>query len=80
MRPHCKTINVTDLRAGMREIIENAHFRGQHYVVERAGQPMVVILNVDEYERLLANWQADGAAPFANGTSLLPGVEAPHSR
>ena len=55
MRPNRKTINVTDLRLATREIMENAHFRGQHYVVERAGQPMVAILSVDEYERLLAS-------------------------
>jgi hypothetical protein len=60
MRQNRKIINVTDLRVATREILENAHFRGQHYVVERAGQPMVVILAVDEYERLL---QSNGAIP-----------------
>jgi len=48
------TINVTDLRTETREILENAHFRGWHYIVQRAGQPMIAILDHDEYERLLA--------------------------
>ena len=52
--PDRRTINVTDLRTETREILENAHFRGWHYVVQRAGQPMIAILDHDEYERLLA--------------------------
>lgn len=70
MFPNRKTINVSDLRAGMREILENAYFRGQHYVVERAGHSMVAILSVDEYERLMA-----GAVPSPAGdpTTLRSG-------
>jgi len=52
--PDRRTINVTDLRTETREILENAHFRGWHYIVQRAGQPMIAILDHDEYERLLA--------------------------
>lgn len=48
------TINITELRTETREIVEKAHFRGWHYVVLRAGQPMVAILDHDEYERLMA--------------------------
>jgi prevent-host-death family protein len=49
-----ETITVTDLRVRTREILENTHFRGRRYLVERAGQPMVVILGADEYYRLAA--------------------------
>jgi prevent-host-death family protein len=48
-----ETISVTDLRIATREILENAHFRGRRYIVARAGQPMVAILGVEEYERLV---------------------------
>ena len=51
--PDRHTINVTDLRTETREILENAHFRGWHYIVQRAGQPMVAILDHEEYDRLL---------------------------
>jgi prevent-host-death family protein len=48
-----EVITVTELRNMTREVIENAHFRGRQYVVERAGQPMVVIMGVEEYHRLV---------------------------
>lgn len=55
MSTSAKTISVTDLRVTTREVLENAHFRGRHYVVVRAGQPMAVILGIDEYRRLTDN-------------------------
>jgi prevent-host-death family protein len=53
MPREAETITVTDLRVGTREILENAHFRGRHYIVVRAGQPMVAIVGVEEYRRLI---------------------------
>jgi prevent-host-death family protein len=53
MKKASETISVTDLRVRTREILEEAHFRGAHYVVERAGHEMVVIVGVEEYRRLL---------------------------
>ncbi|MCX7706769.1 MAG: type II toxin-antitoxin system Phd/YefM family antitoxin [Anaerolineae bacterium] len=53
MRTEPETISVTELRERMREVLENAHFRGRRYVVERAGQEMAVILGVEEYRRLM---------------------------
>lgn len=47
-----ETISVTVLREHTREILENAHFRGRRYVIERAGQEMVVIVGIEEYHRL----------------------------
>lgn len=52
--PNQHTINITELRTETREIVEKAHFRGWHYVVLRAGQPMIAVLDYEEYERLLA--------------------------
>ena len=67
MPREAETITVTDLRVRTRENLENAHFRGRRYVIERAGQEMVVILGVDEYRRLTVMQshraaQASGAA------------------
>jgi prevent-host-death family protein len=59
--PNQHTINVTELRTETREILENAHFRGWHYVVQRAGQPMIAVLDYEEYERLLAITAGEGA-------------------
>ncbi len=55
MRTEPETISVTELRERTREILENAHFRGRRYVIERAGREMAVILGVDEYRRLLVS-------------------------
>ena len=53
MLREAETITVTDLRVGTREILENAHFRGRRYIVERAGQRMAVIMGIEDYQRLL---------------------------
>jgi prevent-host-death family protein len=69
MRSNGKTISVTDLRDGTREVLENAHFRGHHYVVQRAGQPMAVILGIDEYQRLLECAGRGSSAPVDGRTA-----------
>jgi len=53
MGTNLKTISVTDLRMTTREILDAAHFKGQHYVVERNGKPVVVVVGVEEYERMV---------------------------
>ena len=60
---NAQTITITDLRIGAREILEKAHFRNQRFIVERAGQPMVVIIGIEDFRRL---------APAA-----MPGPQAP---
>ncbi len=67
--PNQHTINITDLRTKTREIVEKAHFRGWHYVVLRAGQPMVAALDYEEYERLLAIAAASDGKPDAKQRS-----------
>ncbi|MGB9620332.1 MAG: type II toxin-antitoxin system prevent-host-death family antitoxin [Armatimonadota bacterium] len=57
MKSEPETISVTELRERTREILENAHFRRKRYRVERAGQPMVVIIGVDDFEQLAARSQ-----------------------
>jgi prevent-host-death family protein len=66
MHPNRKTINVTDLRVQTREVLENVHFRGCQYVIERAGQPMAVIMSLEEYQRLTMN-----ALPRQTARNLL---------
>ncbi len=48
-----KRINATDLRIRTREIVEEARFRGAHYVIYTFGKPVAVLLGVDEYRALL---------------------------
>jgi prevent-host-death family protein len=61
-----EVITVTELRNMTREVIENAHFRGRQYVVERVGQPMVVIMGVEEYMCLLQIPGTVSERPFGN--------------
>ena len=70
------TINVTDLRTETREILENAHFRGWHYIVQRAGQPMIAILDHDVYERLMASATGDSKAIAKERAVSLPASRA----
>ena len=48
------TITVTDLREELRKCIELAHYKGQHFVIERNREEFVVILSVEDYCRLVA--------------------------
>ncbi len=62
MGTNLKKISVTDLRMTTREIIDAAHFKGQHYVVERNGKPVVVVMGVEEYERMATQERAANLA------------------
>ena len=48
------TITVTDLREDLRKYIELAHYKSQHFLVERNREEFVVILGVEDYCRLVA--------------------------
>lgn len=48
-----ETITISDFRTRVREILENAYFRGRCYIVERAGQEMAVVLGIEDYQRLI---------------------------
>ena len=48
-----QVISSTLLRTKTRDILEQAKFRGEHFIVETFGKPMVAIVGVDEYWDLL---------------------------
>ena len=48
-----QVISSTLLRTNTRDILEQAKFRGEHFIVETFGKPMVAIVGVDEYWDLL---------------------------
>lgn len=48
-----KPISATDLRTRTREIMQRARFHQETFLVENFGQPMAVIVGVQEYERLM---------------------------
>jgi len=48
-----KTISVTELRLSAAEILGQAGYGGQHFIVQRFGRPMVAIIGVEEYKELM---------------------------
>jgi antitoxin (DNA-binding transcriptional repressor) of toxin-antitoxin stability system len=48
-----QVINATLLRTRTRDILEQAKFRGEHFIVETFGKPMVAIVGIDEYRALM---------------------------
>lgn len=46
-----KEISALEVRHNLGEILEQAHYLGQEFVVERAGKPMAVIVPLQHYRR-----------------------------
>ncbi len=49
-----KTISAVEARVHFGEVMKRTFKTGDHFIVEKAGIPMVVILNAQEYMRLQA--------------------------
>lgn len=49
-----QTIKVTELRNRTREIMQRVRFKSEKFLIENFGQPMAVILSVEEYETLVS--------------------------
>jgi prevent-host-death family protein len=48
-----QVISATTLRNKTRDILEQAKFKGEQFVVETFGKPMAVVVGVDEYWELV---------------------------
>jgi prevent-host-death family protein len=46
-----KTINAVRLRSKLGQVLEEVYYRGDQYVIERAGKPMAVVIPVEQYEQ-----------------------------
>ena len=53
-----QVISSTLLRTNTRDILEQAKFRGEHFIVETFGKPMVAIVGVEEYWSLIEQVRA----------------------
>lgn len=58
-----QVISSTLLRTNTRDILEQAKFRGEHFIVETFGKPMVAIVGVEEYWNLLNQVRAANHSP-----------------
>jgi hypothetical protein len=61
-----QVISSTLLRTKTRDILEQAKFRGECFIVETFGKPMVAIVGVDEYWSLLDQARAAEHAQTTN--------------
>ena len=49
-----KVVTATDLRAKVREVIQNAQFQGDHVIVTVFDKPAVAIIGIDDYRDYVA--------------------------
>ena len=56
-----RTIGMAEAKSKLAELVGQVKYGGDHFVLERRGQPMAVLVSVAEYERL--QMQASAAAP-----------------
>jgi len=47
-----KTISAMDARHNFGQVMNEVFLRGDEYIIERAGKPLVVMISVDKYEQL----------------------------
>jgi len=56
-----KSIGMTQAKSKLAELVGRVAYGGERFVLERRGQPMAVLINVDEYRRLRnLEWEARG--------------------
>jgi len=46
-----KTINAMRARGKLGQILEEVYYRGDQYVIERAGKPMAAVVPIEQYEQ-----------------------------
>lgn len=68
-----KAVGMTEAKSRLAELVGQAKYGGKTFVLERRGQPMAVLISVDEFERLKA---AAGQPESAAGSPLPPDLAA----
>lgn len=51
--PTQRTVSATEARAHFGQVIQNAYESNEHVIVERDGIPVIVMLPISEYHRLI---------------------------
>jgi prevent-host-death family protein len=54
-----KTITATEARVHLGEVIRSVNESKEHYIVEKSGTPVAIILSHDEYARLTVSLQTE---------------------
>jgi prevent-host-death family protein len=62
-----QSISMADAKSKLSELVGQAAFGGRRFVLQRRGQPMAVLIGVEEY-RLLQQAQSQAVARFSSAT------------
>ncbi len=63
-----QTVGMAEARSKLSELVRQAKYGGQTFVLHRRGQPMAVLIGVDEFERLRASAEhpdSDTSSPLS---------------
>ena len=63
-----QAIGMTEAKSKLSELVGQARFGGETFVLQRRGQPMAVLIGVNEFKRL----QASAARPGVDVRAPLP--------
>ena len=55
-----KTVSAVRARSKLGQMLEEVYYRGDQYVIERAGKPMAAVVPVEQYEQ----WRRERDAFF----------------
>ena len=69
-----KKVSALKARQNLGQIMNEVSIRGDDYVIERAGKPLVAIINLDKYDLLRADQEAARQA-LANVWEKMAGVD-----
>lgn len=67
-----KTTNAIKARQNLGQLLEEAYYRGDEFIIERAGKPMAALIPIQEFQR----WQAQREKDFAVLDEVRGGVMA----
>ncbi len=63
-----RTVGMTEAKSKLAELVGQAKYGGRTFILQRRGQPMAVLIGIDEFERL----QTSAARPGGGAQSPLP--------
>ena len=75
-KPAVRMVTATEAKNRFGEMIQNAYLRDEHLIVQRSGIPVVAIVPIQDYERLVASDEL----PDEVAQAVTHGAKAAHAR
>ena len=70
-----KTITAMKARQNLGTIMNEVSFRGDEFIIERAGKPMAVIVSVDKFHKMKNNIDMSEELPMTEINAQLGGFD-----